>query len=516
MKHTVAGRRVGVVAMTSLLLLGGLSAAPASAAPKHNPTKLAEKLVKKVTVAGANRHLIALQRIAAQNGGNRAVDDGSPEGSSAGYDASVDYVVDRLTEWGFDVETPEFTYTVEVEDAASLTVGDDEYDIDKMTASIDTPVGGVTGPLAVVPEDATTGCEATDFASGSYTGTVALIRRGGCTFEIKSNNAAAAGAIAAVISNNVPGPLVNVTITNEGPIPVGGISQEDGTTLAAQPGEPATVDMRSHDEDRTLRNVIAQTSTGRDNNVVMLGAHLDSVPAGPGINDNGSGSAALLEIAHKLGSHPKVNNAVRFAWWGAEELGLLGSTAYVQSLTFEQQLDVALYMNFDMIGSPNAAYFVYDGDDSDAVGAGAGPYGSAQIEKTFTDFFTDRLGIETQGTDFSGRSDYGEFIEVGIPAGGLFTGAEGIKTPEQAALWGGTAGQAYDPCYHAACDNLGNVNRVALDRNLDAAAWATGIYGYSTEDINGVPPRKQRALLRQDLSRMAALSTSQADLGAAA
>ncbi|MET0866447.1 MAG: M28 family peptidase, partial [Nakamurella sp.] len=485
MKHRTAGRSIGVIAMAGLLLLGGI-AAPASAAPKANPTKLAEKLVKQVTANGANRHLIAFQRIADRNGGNRAVETAQAGTSSAGYNASVDYVVGRLTAWGFDVQTPTFDYDVDKVDASSLTVGDDTYNIDKMNESIDTPAAGTTGPLAVVPEDATTGCETADFASGDYTGTVTLIRRGGCTFEIKSNNAAAAGAVAVVISNNVPGPLVNVTITNEGPVPVGGISQQDGTTLATSSGEPTTVDMRSHVETITLRNVIAQTRTGRPDNVVMLGAHLDSVQAGPGINDNGSGSAALLEIANKLGPNPKVNNAVRFGWWGAEELGLIGSTEYVRSLTFEQQLNIALYMNFDMIASPNVGYFVYDGDDSDGTGAGPGPYGSAQIEQTFTDFFTDELGIPTQGTDFSGRSDYGEFIANGIPAGGLFTGAEGLKTAEQVELWGGTAGVAYDPCYHAACDNLGNVDRDALDANLDAAAWATGFYGYSTEDVNGV------------------------------
>ena len=124
------------------------------------------------------------------------------------------------------------------------------------------------------------------------------------------------------------------------------------------------------------------------------------------------------------------------------------------------------------------------------------PFGSAQIEKTFTDFFSQRLGVPTEGTDFSGRSDYGEFIAVGIPSGGLFTGAEGIKTAAQAAKWGGTAGVAYDPCYHQVCDNLGNVDRVALDRNTDAIAWAVGIYALSTADVNGVDSRKAKAAVR--------------------
>ncbi len=471
----------------------GFLAAPAEAAPDP-ATKLAERLVRQTDAKDANRHLIALQRISDTNGGNRAAPDGE-SAEAPGYDASVAYVAGKLRQAGFIVKTPEFSYPVEVELAASLTVGGTAYRIDKMAESVDTPPGGLTGPIRVVPEDATTGCEAADFAGQAFTGSVALIRRGGCTFEQKALNAAAAGAVAAVISNNTAGPLTNVTITNTGPIPVGGISQADGTTLAAtQAGSAATVEMRYEIQTRISHNIIAETHTGRARNVVMAGAHLDAVYAG--INDNGSGSAALLDVALKLGGSPKVGNKVRFAWWGAEELGLIGSTEYVKSLTFEQKLDIALYLNFDMVGSPNAAYFVYDGDDSDATGAGAGPYGSAQIEQTFVDFFGDRLGIETEGTDFSGRSDYGEFIAAGIPAGGLFTGAEEIKTEAQAAKWGGTAGIAFDPCYHQVCDNLGNVDRVALDRNLDAMAWSVGLYAYSTEDINGVPPRAQRLKLR--------------------
>lgn len=481
-----------VAVLSAGALSVGLLAAPAEAAADP-ATRLAERLVNQTNGADANRHLIALQRISDRNGGNRAAPDGE-SAAAPGYEASVAYVAGQLRRAGFTVDVQDFTYPVEVELAASITVGGTAYRIDKMTESIDTPAGGTTGPIRVVPEDATTGCEATDFAGQDFTGSVALIRRGGCTFAIKAQNAAAAGAVSAVISNNVAGPLTNVTIGTPGPIPVGGVSQADGTTLATSAGTAATVEMRYEEQTRTSQNVIAETKTGKRNNVVMAGAHLDAVYAG--INDNGSGSAALLDVALKLGGSPNVSNRVRFAWWGAEELGLIGSTEYVRSLTFEQQLDIALYLNFDMVGSPNAAYFVYDGDNSDATGAGAGPYGSAQIEKTFTDFFSDRLGVETEGTDFSGRSDYGEFIAVGIPAGGLFTGAEGIKTAAQAAKWGGTAGIAYDPCYHAVCDNLGNVDRVALDRNLDAMAWSVGLYAYSTQEINGVPPRAQRLKMR--------------------
>ncbi|WP_447005131.1 M28 family metallopeptidase [Saccharothrix isguenensis] len=482
-------RRATILAASASLALVAVPAVNvASAAPLDGP-KLAKQLTKNVTLEGVNRHLIAFQRIADRNDGNRAA-------GTTGYDASVEYVAGKLRGAGFDVSTPEFLYPVQITDAATAAVGGVTHESIPLEFSPQTPVGGVTGPLRVVPQDATPGCEAEDFAGQDFTGSIALIRRGACTFDSKHRNAAAAGAIAVLIANNAEGPLSGVTLGAPGVVPTGGVSRAAGDALAQLGGQSATVDMRYHTEERPSRNVIAQTRTGRTDNVVMAGAHLDSVDDGAGINDNGTGSAGLLETALKLGGSPKVNNAVRFAWWGAEELGLVGSEKYVQGLTFEQQLDIALYLNFDMIGSPNAAYFVYDGDDSDAVGAGAGPYGSAQIEKAFVDYLTEVKGVQTEGTDFSGRSDYGEFILNGIPAGGLFTGAEGIKTEAQAAKWGGTAGTAYDPNYHGPGDNLGNVDRTALDRNSDALAWVTASYAISTESVNGVPSRAKRAEAR--------------------
>ncbi|MBT8399557.1 MAG: M28 family peptidase, partial [Rhodothermia bacterium] len=204
--------------------------------------------------------------------------------------------------------------------------------------------------------------------------------------------------------------------------------------------------------------------------------------AGPGIQDNGSGSAAILETAIQMAG-VKTRNKVRFAWWGAEESGLVGSTYYVNNLSSEEMSRISLYLNFDMIGSPNYVFFIYDGDDSDGVGAGPGPQGSAQIEDLFESYY-DGVGETYKGTDFSGRSDYGPFIGVGIPSGGLFTGAEGIKTDSEAAVWGGTSGEQYDPCYHLACDTFDNISIRALDVNSDAVAFATLSFGMSTEVVN--------------------------------
>ena len=509
-------RRAGVVLLSTLLMVGGLLAPPAGAAAGKE-TRLAEQLVRGVSVGDANRHLIALQRIASQNGGNRSSQDQTAD--DPGFRASIQYVAKAMRDLGFQVQVQNFNYEVEVINTDSITgsgLAESIY-IDQMTDSISAPVGGITAPLAVVPVNpAGTGCDPSDFAGKDYTGKIALIMRGTCPFSQKATNAAAAGALLAVIYNNAPEALSGTLAGVDVSIPVGGISGADGAILQTQAGMTITVDMNSTTFTRQSQNVIAQTRTGRTDNVIMAGAHLDSVAAGPGINDNGSGSAALLELAQTLGSSPKTTNAIRFGWWGAEELGLIGSTKYVEKLPFQRQLDIAMYLNFDMIGSPNAGYFVYDGNETLGQGDIPAPPGSAQIEQTFVSFFNERLQVQTEDTEFDGRSDYQAFIAAGIPAGGLFTGAEDIKTADQVTLWGGTAGVAYDKCYHQACDTIQNVDRLALERNMKAAAWATGIYGYSTEDINGVPARDKRAQLRAQSQRMSLLAAPDAHDGAAA
>ncbi|MFK0209900.1 M28 family metallopeptidase [Streptomyces sp. NPDC004290] len=206
-------------------------------------------------------------------------------------------------------------------------------------------------------------------------------------------------------------------------------------------------------------NLIADWPGGDPNQVLMAGSHLDSVTAGPGINDNGSGSAATLETALAVSrAQLQPTKHLRFGWWGAEELGLVGSKYYVNNLPTAERSKISGYLNFDMIGSPNPGYFVYDDDPT--------------IEQTFKTYFSG-LGIPTEiETEGDGRSDHAPFKNVGIPVGGLFSGADYTKTSAQAQKWGGTAGQAFDRCYHASCDTTANINDTALDRNADAIAYA--------------------------------------------
>lgn len=210
---------------------------------------------------------------------------------------------------------------------------------------------------------------------------------------------------------------------------------------------------------RTGYNLIADWPGGDANQVVMAGAHLDSVTAGPGINDNGSGSAAILETALAVSrAQLKPAKHLRFAWWGAEELGMVGSSNYVRSLATGDRQKISGYLNFDMVGSPNPGYFVYDDDPA--------------LEKVFKDYFAG-LNIPTEiETEGDGRSDHAPFKNAGIPVGGLFSGADYKKTAAQAQKWGGTAGKAFDACYHSACDTASNINDTALDHNSDAIAHA--------------------------------------------
>lgn len=489
------------------------SAGPqATAAPSPNsPAKLAQA----VTLGGVLSHVEALQSIADEHGDRAA---GRP-----GYKASVDYVVQRLTAAGYSPTVQPFQFDYFEENSELIRVSPlprtfvNEVDFLRNTFDSGSPEGTATGALRPVDllinpagpaNSSTSGCEASDFA-GFPAGSIALVQRGTCGFNVKVLNAQAAGAAGVVVMNEgQPGRtgLLNMIGDATGlSIPAVFATFAAGQDLASTPGATVTVTVDYVAEERTAYNVLAQTKAGNTSNVVMAGAHLDSVQGGAGINDNGSGSAALLETAIRMAG-VKPNNAVRFAWWGAEESGLLGSEHYVGGLTDDEADRIALYLNFDMVASPNYMFGIYDGDNSGGTAApGFIPPGSAQIEDVFEAFYASR-GLPSQDSEFSGRSDYGPFIAVGIPAGGLFTGAEGVKTAAEATLYGGVPGAAYDPCYHAFCDNLtgdgqnaalyaalaeeydlvGNVNTEALDVNADAIATAVVTFAFNTSSVNAV------------------------------
>ncbi len=260
---------------------------------------------------------------------------------------------------------------------------------------------------------------------------------------------------------------------------VAGVLRDSGYDVNT-PTYPFTLDDGS---EITLRNVIAQTRTGNSERVVMAGAHLDSVPEGPGINDNGSGVAALLEIATRLGGSPPMTNAVRFGFWGSEEVDLNGSSHYVETLSDTERQRLALYINLDMLASPNAGYFILGGGEGFRR-SGADPPGSKGVAQVLVDQLAATGVIAETGT-LGGGSDFESFADADIPTADVSTGDADEKTAAQAAQWGGQAGEVFDSCYHQVCDRLDNLDHTALDRLTDTVAGAIGQFAVSTQPLPG-------------------------------
>jgi Zn-dependent M28 family amino/carboxypeptidase len=429
------------------------------------------KLRKGVTTGGILDHMRALQRRANANGGTRAA-------ATPGYEASLDYVQRRLERAGYEVTRDPFPFASWEQNGPALlqregqppyTEGTD-YVIAQFSGSgnLSAPIvttGTAELPPSGGPGSGTDGCEASDWDGETLTGKIALVQRGFCPFVDKINLAKSLGAAAVLIFND-GGPDREEPFQIGAPpfigIPVAMTSNDLGEALytAAQQGTVnLTFNVATTTEEVTQHNLIADTKWGDEERTIVVGGHLDSVEEGPGINDNGSGTGSILEMAEEIAQlKQKPRNRLRFAFWGAEEAGLIGSTEYVADLIESGEIDdIEANLNFDMLASPNFVRFVYDGDNSTGEGD-EGPPGSAEIEQVFLDYF-ERKGLPVEPTAFDGRSDYGPFIAPAafVPAGGLFSGAEGVETAEQAAVYGGAEGSWYDPCYHQACDTFRTV-----------------------------------------------------------
>jgi Zn-dependent M28 family amino/carboxypeptidase len=462
----------------ALLLLALVSVVAAGSAAVSSPESVDTTALRAaMSIERIRDHLVALNSIARDNGGTRGV--GTP-----GFQESVGYVRERLAADGYQVTVDSFDVPYFKEIAPpSLSSGGRAYvadtDIRTMSFSGSGDVNAAVQPVDLtLPPDlnptSTSGCEPSDFA-GFSRGAIALLQRGTCPFEQKATNARNAGAVAVLIMNEGQPDrqgLLSGSLAHPGVgIPVLGLTYAAGLQLARQPDVPARVATTVTSEYRRTSNVIADGNGGGSDRVVMVGAHLDSVADGPGINDDGSGVAVVLQLADALARQPLVpRNRIRFAFWGAEELGLLGSQHYVSGLSPEQIADIAVYLNFDMLGSPNYVRFVLDGDGS-AIGD-PGPPGSAAVERTFTEYLRSQ-GLAFQPSELNGRSDYAPFAEAGVPVGGLYSGAEELKTQDQSVRYGGTAGKPMDACYHRACDTIDNISDDVLSELAGAAADAT-------------------------------------------
>jgi Zn-dependent M28 family amino/carboxypeptidase len=492
-------RALGTAAIATVLIVAPATAATAGGHGHGHHDKCAKQVndtyaevLRCVALDDVLGHLKNLQKIADRN--NDPYYPGSRAAGTKGYADSVKYVSGLLRKAGYKVTLDPFEFQFVFPAVLDqITPAAASYETGAFTNS---PPGDVTGK--VVPVDinltgdraSSSACEATDFTGLDFSGPadIALAQRGTCSFVIKAQQAQAAGAEAVVIFNQGNDPtrealIVGTLGEDHGvTVPVVGASFADGSALAAA-GSTAHVRILPS-ETRTDVNVIAELPGRNKNNVVMAGSHLDSVTAGAGINDNGSGSAAILETALTL-AKTKPQNTIRFAWWGAEEEGLLGSAAYVAELPQAEKDRIALYLNYDMVGSPNYIFQVYDSDQSSFEAPVVVPEGSTAIEDLFESYYTWQKK-PYDDAEYSGRSDYQAFINAGIPSGGLFTGAEVVKSEQQAAIWGGTAGASFDPNYHAAGDDITNLDLNALEVNSDLIAFAQLTYAYSTESVNGV------------------------------
>jgi Iap family predicted aminopeptidase len=385
----------------------------------------------RITRADLEQHLSALQEIADRNGGTRAA--GTP-----GDRASVDYVARQLRDarWRVQLQGVRFPY-FELKHAAMSVAGRTlrrarDFQVLSYSGS-----GQVSGRLRRLRS----GC-----ASEEYVGLrgreVPLVSREQCFSRAKAFKAQAAGARALVVIDRSPTRRGVPSATLAGPgvrIPVVRVSGE-----SVRDGAPVRLAVDGVSERRLTHNVIAETPGGDEGSVVMAGGHLDSVAGGPGINDNGSGAATLIEAAEAIGPDPP-GARVRLAFWGAEELGLLGSRHYVRSLDRSQRRRIRAYINLDMVGSPNPVpEFYADGD--------------TRLAQVLRGAVSRSLGKAAAG----GSSDHTPFEAAGVPVNGLYTGST-----ER-----GPGGRPRDPCYHLACDTIDNVNRPVLLRMARAAAQA--------------------------------------------
>ena len=414
-----------------------------------------------VAVESMWTHLDALQRIGDEHGGTRAV--GTP-----GYDASVDYVAGVLRDAGYEVElrtvdVPAFEQdgpTVLERIEPSPLAWSDGTDLRAMLFSAS---GEVRGQVTA----AKGGCEPTDLL-GFPEGDVALLEPGPCLRRDQVTNAQDVGAAAVIFPypDTAPGRALRPTLLYPDAItiPALAVTPEVGDALATHGGRQPSVHIRVDASSRwdEAESVIVQTPSGDPSRVVMLGAHLDSVIDGPGLNDNGSGVAVLLATAQWLASR-QTDAMVRIAFWAGEEEGLYGSRNYVQGLSDEEREAISAYLDLDMVASPNFGRFVI----ADAPMDPSAAEGNAMIQDLYTAYFEER-GLAVKPIDTGGSGDQGPFTAAGIPIGGLFAGSANDKTPKQAAAYGGDAGEPMDPCYHQACDTTENVSGTALRQSFAA------------------------------------------------
>ncbi|MDK8346015.1 M20/M25/M40 family metallo-hydrolase [Brevibacterium sp. UMB1308A] len=474
----------GAGASVAALALGASVASPALAAPETHFNTMG------VTGEDAMAYLKDISDITLKH-----KDEEFRALGTKGYEEASEYVEKVLTDLGYEVERQEFTVPSQKFGKIELTVDGENVKAKSLSYTEGTK-DPITDAALVLPVDdkygdsagGELGCSTDDFDE-TVKDAIVLVQRGECAFSDKVKNASEKGAAGVVIYNNTEGDL-NGTLGErfEGSAPAVSVDQATGDSLrdkvtAEDADVKASLTLETEFTESKTWNILAETKAGDPNNVHMLGAHLDSVPEGPGINDNASGVAGVLTVAKGLANQEReVDNKVRIGIWGAEEVGLVGSTHYVESLSEEELGKITSYLNYDMIGSNNYAVSTLDanGDYRDIPEGVTVPEGSVELEQLYTDYF-DSVDQPYIGAAFSGRSDYQAFMDAGIPVGGVNSGADEVKTEEEAKLFGGEVGKQLDTNYHKITDTLENVNVDSVNAIVPSMANATYQLAYTDE-----------------------------------
>jgi len=391
------------------------------------------------------RHLAALGQIAAENGGNRAA--GTPGESRTG-----DYAADRLAEAGWTITRTDVPFDYWAEGEPS-TVGRYRHGRDFVTLHY-SGAGDVTARVRPIYGN---GCNPREFRRFRR-GQIAIVAAASCTFRRSALVAQRAGASAVLIADFTAGAPTAGTMVRPGvDVPVVGIRLPIARRLARSRPR-IRVRVAPIAEKRVTQNVIAELPGSDPQRVVMAGGHMDSTPRGAGINDNGSGVAALIEMGRRLAAQPRGAATVRLAFWAAHENGIYGSLRYVRGLPTEERRRIQAYLNIDMVGSLNGVPEIY---------------GTRRRIRSAI-----RRHLRGAGrTSSDSGSDHTAFMRAGIPVGGIYTGSLEPKTQRQRKRWGGRAGVERDRCYHQPCDDVDNINLRMLSLSATAAAKALADLG---------------------------------------
>ena len=478
------GRRLIAFALVGLLLSGcaapTVSPTPLATSPSPPPSEqpLAVMLSDAVDPGAILADLDHLGAIADAHDGVRVA-------GGDGHAAAATWVADELRRAGYQVTLDSLLLPLFSQDApgvleiagtaAPILRGSRDF-----KAMLLSPPGEVIASVFALDFDREarpgdrngTACETAGWANVPE-GAIVLVQPGPCWTRTIVDQAQAAGAAALIVAYPGwgPGEVRRPTLLDPAglDIPVIAATGEAGLALADAAASGDRVHLRISTTTSMLssESVIGETPGGDPDHVLMIGGHLDSVIDGPGVNDNGSGTMTILEIARRLaaltGGEPTWK--VRVAFWTGEEIGLWGSVHYVDGLGDSGLSSIAAYLNFDMLGSPNGVRQVYAADPGNTA--------AATLERLFTEAFKSE-GLTSETVDLNASSDGYRFDQAGVPVGGLFSGANEPKSEAQAIDQGGSAGTPYDACYHLACDTIDNVDADLLGQMAHAAARVVG------------------------------------------